>query len=45
VHLEDNPENKIFVKFALCYGENAHKAVYVHSFAPKLQAVECFADG
>jgi len=44
-HLEDDPEDKIFVKFALCYGEDAHKAVYSHGFAPKLRAVERFADG
>jgi len=45
VYLEDNPEDKIFVKFAFCYGEDTHKAMYAHSFAPKLQAVECFANG
>ena len=47
-HLEDNPEDKIFVKFALCclcYGEDAHKTAYAHGFAPKLRIVERFADG
>ena len=44
-HLEDNPKDKIFVKFALCYGEDAHKTMHAHGFAPKLRAVERFADG
>ena len=44
-HLEDNPEDKIFVKFALCYGEDAHETAYAYGFAPKLRAVERFADG
>ena len=34
-HLEDNPEDKIFVKFACHYGEDAH----AHSYVPKLRAV------
>ena len=35
-HLENNPEDKIFVKFTLCYDEDAHKTVYIYGFVPKL---------
>ena len=31
--------------FVLCAGEDAHKVAYAHGFAPKLRAVERFADG
>ena len=31
-HLEDNLENKNFVKFALCYSENVHETVYAYGF-------------
>jgi len=44
-HLKDNPEDKIFVKFALCYSEDAHETAYAYGFAPKLRAVERFEDG
>ena len=40
-HLRD----KIFVKFTRRYGEDAHEAAHKHGFAPKLRAVERFADG
>jgi len=36
VHLRDNPEDKIFVKFSCCYGEDAHKVAYAYGFALKL---------
>jgi len=45
VHLKDNPEDKIFVKFALCYSENMHETAYAYGFAPRLWAVEHFVDG
>ena len=44
-HLEDNLEDKIFVKFTLCYGEDVHETAYAYGFAPRLRAVEHFADG
>ena len=44
-HLRGDPEDKIFVKFARRYGEDAHRAAHAHGFAPKLRAVEYFADG
>jgi len=44
-HLRDNPEDKIIVKFTRHYGEDAHRAAYARKFAPKLRAVERFADG
>ena len=44
-HLRDNPEDKIFVKFTRCYGEDAHRAAHARGFAPKLRAVERFQDG
>ena len=44
-HLRDKPEDKIFVKFSRHYGEDAHKSAHAHGFAPKLRAVERFADG
>lgn len=39
-YLQDDPEDKIVAKFAGSYGEDVH----VHGFAPKLRAVERFAD-
>jgi len=45
VHLWDNPEDKIFVKFTHCYGKEAHRAAHVHGFALRLQAVKRFQDG
>jgi len=44
-YLWDNLEDKIFVKFTHCYGEDTHRAVHRYGFAPKLQAVEHFQDG
>ena len=44
-HLRDNPEDKIFVKFSRRYGEDAHKVAHAYGFAPKLRAVERYADG
>ncbi|KAL9716775.1 hypothetical protein Ac2012v2_001227 [Leucoagaricus gongylophorus] len=44
-HLRDNPEDKIFVKFTRCYGEDTHRAAHARGFAPKLRAVERFQDG
>jgi len=44
-HLQDNLEDKIFVKFTHCYSEDTHRAAHVHGFAPKLRAVEHFQDG
>ena len=35
-HLQNNLEDKIFVKFTHCYGENTHRAAHVRGFAPKL---------
>ena len=35
-HLRDNLEDKIFVKFTCCYGEDTHRATHAHGFAPKL---------
>ena len=43
-HLQDNPEDKIFVKFSYCYGENAHRVAHGYGFALKLRAVEHFVD-
>jgi len=44
-HLQDNLEDKIFVKFTRCYREDAHRAAYARGFTPKLQAVKRFQDG
>jgi len=44
VHLQDNIEDKIFVKFTHHYGEDVYETAHKHSFTPKLQAVECFAN-
>jgi len=44
-HLRDNPEDKIFVKLARRYGEDAHRVAHAHDFSPKFQANERFADG
>jgi len=44
-HLRDNPEDKISVKFAPRYCEDAHRAAHAHIFALKLRAVERFVDG
>ena len=43
--LRDNPKDKIFVKFSRRYGEDAHKAAHAYGFAPKLRAVERYANG
>jgi len=43
-HLQDNPKDKIIVKFSCHYGKDAHKIAHAYGFTPKLQAVECYVD-